>query len=840
MYAVYYGDLLLASGSESFDVGNAVLLGVSTDRYEYTDTSDPVTATVNIFGTGEADINLSIRDVNVGSGHVTLDGYTSLSIELDGVPPGENTLEGVLTTDGLISKKKTFFYYGTNLPDLSVAGYQVTSEISKELNASIAFDVYNEGNTLSEPVKLEVFKENTLVDTLTVPALDPGELKELPVSVKVLGNAGILTIKGIVDPDGSLQEFNEANNTAVTSIQVPDAVIFTRTKTEKFRVKETEEILADITNLSSSPLNMYVLKTVITNTTGIVVHEQKETLSEIPAVSSRTTTVYWTIPEDSEEGIYRIDQYVLNPYGITVASSTAEVEVLAADFTLVLDAEEIRIKQGETASFDALLEPIGGFDALVSVSVTGIPAGATLSYGPASLELPGSVSVDIITNESTEPGTHTVIVTGEGDGIVHEAELTLDIEAFTLESDNASTTLQQLDSDVFSLQLDSLNGYEGTVDLSVDEVPFGMRAELDESSVEVPGTAELSVQTSKYLMPGEYVLTVTGSDGLVEHSLELTVSVSANPAIAAGLILSQGPGPQNEAWVRVLNADLVPVLELDAFETTYGASAVSADLNGDGYDEIVIAQGPGPQNRALFRVFSRAGILIGEYPVFNAKYGLTLSSGDLDGDWMDELVVGLGPDPKNPTDLKVLEFNGYSFDESLSIRAFDGLKYGVITAVGDIDGDFVPEILTVPGPGPQNPATVRVWKYDGLNLTASGGFTAFEGTYGATIATGDVDGDGIAEIVVGSGPNPQNDPIVRIFESDGSLASEILAYEGKYGYGANVTVVDLDGDGVDEIVTGIGPDPRNNSWVKIFRPDGTEITDFLGYPEKTKYGVKRG
>jgi hypothetical protein len=57
-------------------------------------------------------------------------------------------------------------------------------------------------------------------------------------------------------------------------------------------------------------------------------------------------------------------------------------------------------------------------------------------------------------------------------------------------------------------------------------------------------------------------------------------------------------------------------------------------------------------------------------------------------------------------------------------------------------------------------------------------------------------------------------------------------------YGVNIATGDLDGDGIDEIITGLGPGPQNEPRVKIFKSDGTEIGNFLAYPAGMDYGVR--
>jgi len=50
---------------------------------------------------------------------------------------------------------------------------------------------------------------------------------------------------------------------------------------------------------------------------------------------------------------------------------------------------------------------------------------------------------------------------------------------------------------------------------------------------------------------------------------------------------------------------------------------------------------------------------------------------------------------------------------------------------------------------------------------------------------------------------------------------------------------DLDQDGRAEIITGAGPGPQNDPWVRIFRGDGTSLGEgFFAYPDPIEYGVR--
>ncbi|MBI4691131.1 MAG: VCBS repeat-containing protein, partial [Nitrospirae bacterium] len=150
----------------------------------------------------------------------------------------------------------------------------------------------------------------------------------------------------------------------------------------------------------------------------------------------------------------------------------------------------------------------------------------------------------------------------------------------------------------------------------------------------------------------------------------------------------------------------------------------------------------------------------------------------------------------------------------------------------------IPEIITSEGPGPNNPAKVTIWKYNNGSLTEYSTITAFDGYYGANITSGDIDGDGKAEIITGTGPDPKNSSIVRAYKPDGTLVIELKPYDEKYGYGVTVASGDINGDRIDDIITGLGPGPQNNSWVKVFSSNGSEIYSFTAYSDDVKYGVR--
>lgn len=161
------------------------------------------------------------------------------------------------------------------------------------------------------------------------------------------------------------------------------------------------------------------------------------------------------------------------------------------------------------------------------------------------------------------------------------------------------------------------------------------------------------------------------------------------------------------------------------------------------------------------------------------------------------------------------QFNAYSPN-------FTG---GVRTAVGDINGDTLADIVTAAGPtgGPH----IRV--FSGVDNTVIREFMAYDihFTGGVYVAVGDINGDGIADIVTGAGEG--GGPHVKAFSGvDNSLLFDGFAYDPSFRGGVRVAVGDINGDGRGDIITAAGP--GGGPHVKVFSGlNGQVLSSFMAY-----------
>jgi hypothetical protein len=211
--------------------------------------------------------------------------------------------------------------------------------------------------------------------------------------------------------------------------------------------------------------------------------------------------------------------------------------------------------------------------------------------------------------------------------------------------------------------------------------------------------------------------------------------------------------------------------------------------------------------------------------------GVRVAIGDVNGDGIPDIITA--PGPGGGPDIRI--WDGVSGNLIGEFAAYDPFFMGgVYVAVGDVNGDGHNEIITGPdqGGGPD----VRV--FSGLNGTLIGEFLAYGPFFqgGVRVAVGDVNGDGTADIITGAGPG--GGPHVQAFSgAGGPVLMSFLAYNSTFTGGVYVATADVNGDGKADVITGPGVGAKPN--VKVFRgSDGTVILSFLAYDSNFLGGVR--
>ncbi len=172
------------------------------------------------------------------------------------------------------------------------------------------------------------------------------------------------------------------------------------------------------------------------------------------------------------------------------------------------------------------------------------------------------------------------------------------------------------------------------------------------------------------------------------------------------------------------------------------------------------------------------------------------------------------------------------------------MQSGIRVAVGDVDPSSPGnEIITGTNSGAA--PMVAVFTPGGQYR---GGFYAYDSAsaVGTDVAVGDLDGDGVKEIVTGAGagagPHVKAFHFVNGSSSGGGSGVElggVMAYEPTFAGGVRVTTEDSDGDGRDEIVT--GPGPGGGARVRVLRyPAFDEVAGYYAVDQNFTGGIDVG
>src|SRR3989339_52102 len=260
-----------------------------------------------------------------------------------------------------------------------------------------------------------------------------------------------------------------------------------------------------------------------------------------------------------------------------------------------------------------------------------------------------------------------------------------------------------------------------------------------------------------------------------------------------------------------------------------GVMVASGNIDGDPYDDILISEssmGSGyVGNGSVFLIYGHALDFVsiplndssvyrftGESPASNT--GISLATGDVDGDTYDDIVIGASEINK------VYLLYGQAIDlSSHDVGTSEDIKFyglhnseaiGLSVSVGDINADNYDDILIGKGAfengyiffifGQSTPLTttaVGIIDFDGLS------FIDVASTFNKISTAGDVNGDGFSDVLVGNPEVNANTGIAYLayiyvdIDHDGSLGGQyaVDCNDNDASISTNQTYyADLDGD----------------------------------------------
>lgn len=226
--------------------------------------------------------------------------------------------------------------------------------------------------------------------------------------------------------------------------------------------------------------------------------------------------------------------------------------------------------------------------------------------------------------------------------------------------------------------------------------------------------------------------------------------------------------------------------------------------------------------------------------------GVRSAIADVSGDGVPDLIAATGPGISTA----VVVIDGATGERRSFVPFEASFLGGAFVASGDVDGDGFSDVAV----SADSTGGPRVILYSGRTGEKMADFygiddPAFFG--GARVALGDFDGDGLADLVVAAGTG--GGPRVAIFDGatlrSGStptrLVADFFVFESTLRDGVYVAAGDVDGDGFADLIAGGGP----GGGPRVFVTDGrdllssngkilTPLTDFFAGSPTLRSGVR--
>jgi subtilase family serine protease len=387
--------------------------------------------------------------------------------------------------------------------------------------------------------------------------------------------------------------------TATVAVVVTAAPNFTLTASPTaLSVAQTRSGTVTITPTALSGFNSALTYTASGQPAGV-------TASFSPASSTPTGSSVLTLATASNAvvGTYTVTVTATGG-GLTRTATVALTITPSPSFTLSASPTALSVAQGKSGATTVSSAALYGFNSAVALTASGMPTGVTISFSPASLPTPGTVTtagtstMTVSVASTVAAGNYTLTVTGSGGGVTQTASLVLTVTpppSFILVATPTALSVAQGKSGTVALTATALYGFNSAVTMAASGMPSGVTATFSTSTASNTGGATLTLAVASTVAPATYTITVTGTGGGVTKTTTVALTVTSAPSFTLSVAPAALSIVQGKSGTVVLSAASVNGLNAAIALTATGAptgvtvSFSPASITGAGSSTMTVA-----------------------------------------------------------------------------------------------------------------------------------------------------------------------------------------------------------------------------------------------------------
>jgi hypothetical protein len=226
------------------------------------------------------------------------------------------------------------------------------------------------------------------------------------------------------------------------------------------------------------------------------------------------------------------DNYPADPTYTLLDDVSLPTAQATPDFAIAASPASRTITQGAPASYTVTVTAVGGFSGVVSLGASGLGAGASGSFSPASVTGGGTATFTVTTTPSAATGSFPLTITGTSGVLTHSTPVTLVVNPapagdFSLSISPPSATAYRGRTPArYTVNITRTGGFAGAVSFTVSGTPANTSASFSPNP-STTTSSTLSISATGAAIRGQYTVTVTGTSGGLTHSVPATLVVSS-------------------------------------------------------------------------------------------------------------------------------------------------------------------------------------------------------------------------------------------------------------------------------------------------------------------------